>query len=267
MTDDARPPHAARQSTGLAAPILTLVVVAISMVGAFLGSGAVVGDPVNEVAGGWLGADATPIAPASTAFSIWSVIYAGLAGYAVWQLLPGKRADERHRRLRPWAAASAVLNALWLGVTQAGWLGLSVVVMLALLAVLIRILLVLHATPRGGWVETVLVDGTFGLYLGWVSVATAANITSWLAASGADGFSGWVWVTVGVLVVLAAVFGALAGATRGRLAPALAAAWGTAWIAVARSTGQFESDVLVWTAGTVAAAVLLTAVAARLRRR
>ena len=199
MTDDARPPHAARPSTGLAAPILTLVVVALSMVGAFLGSGAVVGDPVNVVAGGWL--------------------------------------------------------------------GLSVVVMLALLAVLIQILLVLHATPRGGWVETVLVDGTFGLYLGWVSVATAANITSWLAASGADGFSGWVWATVAVLVVLAAVFGALAGATRGRLAPALAAAWGVAWIAVGRSTGQFASDVLVWTAGTVAAAVLLTAVAARLRRR
>ena len=74
------------------------------------------------------------------------------------------------------------------------------------------------------------------------------------------------WATVAVLVVLAAVFGALAGATRGRLAPALAAAWGMAWIAVARSTGQFESEVLVWTAGGVAAAVLLSAVAARLRR-
>lgn len=247
-------------------PLLTLAVVAASMVGAFLGSGAVVGDPVNEVAGGWLGADATPIAPASTAFSIWSVIYAGLAGYAIWQLFPDRRASERHRHLRPWAMASAVLNALWLGVTQVGWLGLSVVVMLALLAVLIRILLVLHSTPRRGWVETVLVDGTFGLYLGWVSVATAANITSWLASVGASGFSGWVWATVGVLVVLAAIVSALAAFTRGRLAPSIAAAWGVAWIAVARSGGQFESPVVVWTAGVVAVAVLVATAVARLRR-
>ena len=51
-------------------------------------------------------------------------------------------------RLRPLAAASAILNALWLAVVQLGWLGISVLVILALLLVLIRIFMLLVQEPR-----------------------------------------------------------------------------------------------------------------------
>lgn len=63
--------------------IITLIGVAAAIVMAFIGSGALGGTPVAEAAGGALSADATPLAPAGTAFSIWSVIYIGLAGYAI----------------------------------------------------------------------------------------------------------------------------------------------------------------------------------------
>ena len=42
------------------------------------------------------------------------------------------------------AAGSAILNALWIGVVQLGWLGASVVVMLLLLLVLARIFMLMR---------------------------------------------------------------------------------------------------------------------------
>ena len=55
----------------------------VAIIGAFMGSGAAGGTPIDRAAGGALSATATPIAPAGPAFSIWSVIYLGLIAYAV----------------------------------------------------------------------------------------------------------------------------------------------------------------------------------------
>ncbi|WIM71999.1 hypothetical protein QP028_11285 [Corynebacterium suedekumii] len=88
-------------------------------------------------------------------------------------LTPTARASERQRALRPWALLSALLNAGWLFTVQLDQLWLSVVVIVALLAVLIRILFLLGRPRTGGVVELVLTDGTFGLYFGWVLAATS----------------------------------------------------------------------------------------------
>ena len=67
------------------------VVVTVSevlcVVGTLVGVG-VLGTRVEESSGGSLAADATLLAPAVPAFSIWSVIYLGLGAYTVWQWLP-----------------------------------------------------------------------------------------------------------------------------------------------------------------------------------
>src|SRR4051812_26774235 len=104
--------------------------------GTLLGVGVFGGEPVQQAAGGALSADATLIAPAAPAFSIWSVIYLGLAIYTVWQWLPANLHTELHRRIGWLVAASMLLNAGWLLVVQAGWLWASVVVILALAVVL-----------------------------------------------------------------------------------------------------------------------------------
>ena len=102
-------------------------------VGTLVGTG-VIGTPVAQTSGGSLSDNATLVAPAGPAFSIWSVIYAGLAAYTVWQWAPALTTSKR-MRLTGWlAAASMVLNAMWLLVTQQGWIWPSVVVILALLA-------------------------------------------------------------------------------------------------------------------------------------
>ena len=109
----------------------------IAVVGAFIGSGAAGGTPIQYAAGGALAADATPLAPGGPAFAIWTPIYAGLVAYAVWQLLPSQRADQRQRRLGYPIAISLILNAAWILSIQFDFLAASVPIIVALLAALV----------------------------------------------------------------------------------------------------------------------------------
>lgn len=247
-------------------PIITVLGVAAAIVAAFIGSGALGGTLISEAAGGSLSADATPVAPAGAAFSIWSVIYLGLAGYALWQLTPVARRSPRQRAVRPWALASALLNAAWIWTVQLGWLAVSVLVIIALLAVLIRVMFLLGAPRTGGLVETVLADGTFGLYLGWVTVAFLANTYAWLADAGVDVVTRIQMGVVGI-VVAAAIAVATVLLSGGRVAPALATSWGLAWVAAGRTEGAFESPELVWTAVFAVVVVLAVALVALRQRR
>ncbi|WP_157984066.1 tryptophan-rich sensory protein [Nesterenkonia muleiensis] len=249
------------RATPLSQSLLMVLATAAAVVAAFFGSGAVGGTDMQEAVGGWLGADATPLAPASGAFRIWSVIYLGLVGYALWQLSTTARGSARQHRLRLWAILSVVLNAVWLWVVQLGWLGVSVLVMLMLLAVLVRILLLMEASPAQSRVERLLTDGTFGLYLGWICVATAANIAAWLGSLGTEGFQAWEAATVSVIAAVTALGIALGLWTNGRIAPALSLAWGLAWIVEARNQGSFESPLLVVAAGVAAGLVLVAPLA------
>jgi hypothetical protein len=246
-------------------PLLVLISGIVATAGAFLGSGVVGGTPVAEAAGGWLNEDSTPLAPASGAFRIWSVIYLGLLAYAVWQLLPAQRRSERQRVLRPWAVAAMLLNAAWIWVVQFGWLVLSLAVIVVLLAVLGRILMLLVRTVPEGRADALITDGTFGLYLGWVTIATVANASAVLGAAGFDGFGLPITVLSSVVLAVAAVIGVATAWRSRKIAPALALAWGLAWITVGRLDGGLESTGTAVAAGIAAAVVLIAAAVFRVR--
>lgn len=176
------------------------------VLGTLVGIG-VLGTSVSETAGGALSADATLLAPATTAFTIWTPIYPGLAGYTVWQFLPSTATHDRVRATGWLAAVSMVLNAVWLLVTQRGWVWLSVVIILALAVVLGLPIQRLCREPARSATEKVLVDTTFGLYLGWVAVATCANVTAAFVDSGVDLGSTANQVAAVVVVIVAAALG------------------------------------------------------------
>ncbi|MBN9187182.1 MAG: tryptophan-rich sensory protein [Microbacterium sp.] len=251
--------HATITRPALATPsdrvrqIAVVVGTAIALVGAFLGSGAAGGTPVQDAADGAFASDATLLAPAGPAFAIWSVIYLGLVGYAVYQALPGQASRTLHRSA-----------GWWILVVQAGLVGLSLAVIAILLVVLVIVAAVLRLHPSEGWADTVLVHGTMGQYLGWVTIATVANVTALLVRAGFSGLglSPDAW-GVAVLVVAGLISVALAVWNRGRLTPALATAWGVFWIGVARSTGDPASGTVAVTAYVVAAVILVAAVVVR----
>ena len=75
--------------------------------------------------------------PAGYVFSIWSVIYLGLAAYAVAQAVPPLVRDDRVRSVAWWFVLSGVLNSVWLVLWQTLHIYWTVPVMLALLLTLI----------------------------------------------------------------------------------------------------------------------------------
>jgi hypothetical protein len=250
------PSDRARQATVTAAGVTCLL-------GTLVGLGLLGGPGVAGSSGGALAADATLLAPASPAFAVWTPIYLGLAAYTVWQWLPAQATDVRHRRTGWLAAASMVLNAAWLVVTRAGWLAVSVLVMAALVGCLGVLVARLEQHPSYGTGEAVVVDGTFGAYLGWVCVAACANVTAALVAAGLDPVRPLADVLAVLVVAAATGVGVwLARRLGGRWAVGAALAWGLAWVAWGRWAGE-PTSFLTGAAALGGAAVVLTATARR----
>lgn len=235
----------------------------LAMAGTAVGVGAFGGDPIAEAAGGLLAADATHLAPAAPAFMIWSVIYAGLGAYTIWQWWDRRDA----RGIAPGAVLSLLLNAAWILTIQAGLVGLSVVVIALLVAVLADLFRRLASGPPGSLVERVVADGTFGLYLGWASVATRANIAAALKGAGFSGFGVPSVLAVTVLAVVAVIGIALVRAGRRPIAAPLAMMWGLSWIAVGRGTDEPHAPLVALAAAGVALVIGVAALVTALQTR
>jgi len=171
------------------------------------------------------------VVPVGATFSIWGIIYLGVLAWAVVQFLPSAA------RLGTRVAVLFALTSAW----NAGWLvtwhyllpGLSVVIMATLLATLVLLHLRLEDAAEGAegaeaaprW-PLLLALGAFGLYLGWILVATVVNITAWLVSLGWEGWGlsdgTWGGLVAGVGVAVGAFV------QRRFMNPAIgaAAAWG-----------------------------------------
>ncbi|ACQ81538.1 putative integral membrane protein [Beutenbergia cavernae DSM 12333] len=244
----------------------------LAVAGSALGSGAFGGTQIQDAAGGALAADATVLAPGSGAFAIWTAVYLGLVAVAVVQLLPGRGTDEAHRATGWLLAASMLLNAAWILLAQAGQLVLTVAVIVVLVVVLGALAHLLVTRPARRRLDVVVLEATTGLYLGWASVATAADVAATLTDAGltAEGAAEHVWgVAVVAQVAAVAVAACLATASRRLLAAAIgiAAAWGLGWIALGRLAAGPESPPVAIAATVAALVVLVVAVTAVVRRR
>jgi hypothetical protein len=147
--------------------------------------------------------------PAGITFSIWSVIYLALLIFCIYQVrsLFSKK-PEPHLAMILNAIGylfilNATFNALWIVAWHYEILPLSIVFMIGILGTLIQInknLRPVQPYISGG--IKVIVKASFGLYLGWICIATIANVTAILVAYGImpTGFSGQSWTCIMVLV-------------------------------------------------------------------
>jgi hypothetical protein len=274
MTDDAVHPTTDRPTAAdRVRQVVVLVGALLAVAAAAFGAGAFGGQAIQDAADGALSAEATVLAPDNPAFRIWSVIYLGLLVVAVTQALPGRGTDRRWRAVAWWVLASMLLNAGWIAVVQAGVLWGSVAVIVLLLAVLCVLLVRLVRIDRTRRFDGVAVEVTVGLYLGWVCVATLANVAAALASSevGDLGLGASVWGSVlaaaGAIVAIF-VAGFAAGRPALALSAALAIAWGLAWIAVARWQGPLlDPTVAIFAAAASAVSLVVPAVIVLRQRR
>ena len=117
--------------------------------------------------------------PAGYVFSIWGLIYVGMILYAVYQATPAQRENPRLRRIGYLFVLSCLANVVWLFLWHYEYFLLTVVAMVSLLTLLIVIYIRLGiGQVKVPAAERWLVHLLFSVYLGWISVATIANITS-----------------------------------------------------------------------------------------
>ncbi len=204
--------------------------------------------------------------PAGYVFSIWGLIYLSWLGFGYYQLLPAQRDNPRLKRIGYWFAFSCVANIAWLFTWHYELFLLTVPVMLVLLASLIVIYLRLQigkvqVAPLERW----CLDVPFSLYLGWITVATIANVTSFLDYLKWNGWgiSPEAWT---IIMLLAAVgIASAVSLTRGDVAYMLVIVWALAGIAI-KHAGVPVIAAGAWVATALVAVMLVVGVMLAKRR-
>jgi translocator protein len=180
--------------------------------------------------------------PAGYVFAIWGVIYLGLIAFAVFQALPSQAANPRLKRIGWLFALSCLANCLWLVCWHYGLLALSVLVMLALLGLLIAIYLRAETgKTKVSLAETWGVRVPFSVYLGWITVATIANITDLLWSVGWTGFGLDPQFWAVIMLVVGFAIAATVAVTRGDVAYMLVIVWAFAGIGVKQAGAPLVS--------------------------
>ncbi len=146
--------------------------------------------------------------------------------------------------LGAWWETAALVDAsvvfagfsVWLLVAAQDWYWVSVVVFAVMVFALIRIMRLLlwrtHDLACPSWLAT-LATATFGLYLGWSSIAVFANIAVALIACGASPST--VWWQLAVLVSAAIFAVAVTRMVKGTLGYVAGVLWALVAIAIGAS--------------------------------
>lgn len=171
--------------------------------------------------------------PAGYVFSIWGVIYLGLIAFAIFQALPAQRENPRLRSTGWWIALGGLANSAWILLWHYLQFPLTVVAMLVLLVTLIITYVRLGiGRTKVSAAETWAVRVPFSIYLGWITVATIANITDLLDYWNWNGFGLAPEVWMGIMLAAVVVIAALMAFTRRDVAYTLVLLWALIGIAV-----------------------------------
>ncbi|MFM8367912.1 MAG: tryptophan-rich sensory protein, partial [Chloroflexota bacterium] len=204
--------------------------------------------------------------PAGYVFAIWSIIFIGWIAFAIYQFQPAQKENPRLQKLGYVFAISGLFNAAWLVCWHYNWFGLSVLVMLTLLVLLIVSYLKLNVglTPIKT-AERWNVDVPFSIYLGWISVATVANISSWLYFVNWNGFGIAPQAWAVVMIAIASVLGLLMTVTRRDSGYVFVLAWAFAGIAVKQAGVPLVANA-AWGGAVLALGLAIYSIIARRRK-
>jgi hypothetical protein len=202
--------------------------------------------------------------PAGYVFAIWGLIYLGLIAFAIFQALPSKRENPRLRATGWWISLGGLANCVWIFLWHYEQFPLTLIAMLVLLVTLIITYLRLGigrtAVPAAErWAARL----PFSIYLGWITVATVANVTSVLDYLKWDGFGIASEVWMGLVLAAVLAIAALMNFTRRDVAYAGVILWALAGISVKHAA---VPAVAIPTWITFGVVVLTLAVAFFLRR-
>ncbi|TDE12123.1 tryptophan-rich sensory protein [Dyadobacter psychrotolerans] len=197
--------------------------------------------------------------PAGYAFSIWGLIYIGLAAFVVHQnkgLFGSSETPLVVTKIGWMFVLSCVANCLWILAWLYDYTGLSVIVMSVLLT---SLLVIVYRTRMEmdlvTFKQVALEWWPFAFYLGWIMVAIIANVAAYLTKIGWSGFGispvSWtiIMICVAVVIYIVLVW------KRNLRESASVGAWGLIAVGVA----NWDANQAIAYSAIIAAAVLLIA--------
>ena len=200
----------------------------------------------------------TLITPAGYTFAIWGIIYFLLGLFVVFQALPRQREKPFNKQIGWLFVLSSIINIAWLFLWQYEILSLSLVLMFLLLVTLILIYTRIgigKSTPT--FQEKLFVHTPFSVYLGWITIASIANVAVTAVSVNWDGFgiNPETWAIL--IITIALTLTLIMVATRKDIAYGLVVVWALMGIA----SKQTENPNIVTTT-QASAIIILIALAA-----
>lgn len=197
--------------------------------------------------------------PMGATFAIWGVIYSGLLASVVYGgvLARSERARTPLEAIGPWLAVNLLANAGWI----VAWHWQQVPLSVGLMAVILGTLILLYRRLQVGSgapaaADRWLVHAPLSVYLGWISVATIANLTALAVDLGAPSFgTGPARLTVVMLAAAVLLACVMLGRHRDRLFT-IVVMWALLGIHLKRTSSEDAGSEEVATASLVGLGLL-----------
>ena len=160
---------------------------------------------INDIsAGGVSGKYPTLFTPAGFTFSIWGLIYLFNLFLSIRLLWMGIREnrDKNLESISKYFILSCILNIIWIYTWHYDMMALSVVLMLGLLVTLILLYQKVSENNYPSVWSCITTFTPISLYLGWITIATVANISVWLTSLMWNGspFTAALWASLMIII-------------------------------------------------------------------
>ncbi len=184
---------------------------------------------VGQVSGKY----ASLFTPAGTSFTIWGLIYLSLAAFCVYHIIMAWTQPETHpankdiERIGGWFIMNNLATAFWL----IAWTNEEISLSVMMIAVQLICLIAIHLRtgmydPARETASKWLTQFPLSIYFGWITIATIANVSSFLNVTSWDGWGldpiDWTNIMIGIAVFITV----LVMTTRRNVLFGLAIIWG-----------------------------------------
>lgn len=193
--------------------------------------------------------------PAGYAFSIWGLIYLFLLGFIIYQgrsLFIKIDTDDFVEKIGFWFIISCIANSAWVFAWIYEYTGISCICIFLLLFSLLKIVLnnnmQLKAVKKSRFVFLSL---PFVIYIGWVTVASVANVSSYLVKINWGGFgvSNEIWTIM--MIIIATLINLFVLLKRKMYAFTLVGAWALIAIGVANNANYNTIALIAFSSATI----------------
>ncbi len=197
----------------------------------------------------------TPFTPAGFTFSIWGIIYLLLLGFVIYQAHGLFKQDNTRpivKTVGPYFIFSSLANSLWIFAWHYDYIPLAMVIMFILLSTLIIIYLKVNNLKINNFWTKILSVIPFSVYLGWVTIATLANLSSLLIYFNDNWSSQFLTIWAVLMIITGLLITILMVKKRNDIYFAAVAVWANYGILSARiNESQSNQPVIITTGATI----------------